>query len=300
MASGPWIGILQTSAVEQRLNWFGRTAPTGGMRGSPCRSFLQIREFLAVSIHEPVGQQRHVFALYSRRQGKETHRGHPSASTCATVAGPRGAATVVDHVVDRDLFALADSATGNDLRSIVDESFPCVGIATVVVVAVGDAVQDDLALGVMPVAVLDVFVSAGSQWGVSGDLTDDVDHPDGFPDSETSAGEDSRSLDIRVPNLHIHDRTVVLDAPRWPELVWPQRLTSGPYGSDAVAVQSMGTVKGFSVDSRCCRGAYHQYQTSIVAYRNDSHYSILYGTALLISGDSHRFSWGRPTAPGFR
>jgi hypothetical protein len=73
----------------------------------------------------------------------------------------------------------------------------------------------------MPVAVLDVFVSVGSQWGVSGDLTDDVDYLDGFPGSETSAGEDSRSLDARVPNLHIHDRTVVLDVPRWPVLVWP-------------------------------------------------------------------------------
>ena len=25
MASGPWIGIPQTSVVEQSLNWFGRT-----------------------------------------------------------------------------------------------------------------------------------------------------------------------------------------------------------------------------------------------------------------------------------
>jgi hypothetical protein len=61
----------------------------------------------------------------------------------------------------------------------------------------------------MPVAVLDVFISVGSQWGVSGDLTNDVDHPDGFPGSETSAGEDSRSLDVRVANLHVYDRTVV-------------------------------------------------------------------------------------------
>jgi hypothetical protein len=70
----------------------------------------------------------------------------------------------------------------------------------------------------MSVAVLDVFVSVGSQWGVSGDLTDDVDYLDGFPGSETSAGEDSRSLDVGVPNLHVHDRTVVLSA-----LVWPNR-----------------------------------------------------------------------------
>lgn len=55
------------------LNWFGRTAPTGGVRGSACQPFLQIRKFLAVPSHEPVGQQRYVFALYIRRQGKETH-----------------------------------------------------------------------------------------------------------------------------------------------------------------------------------------------------------------------------------
>ncbi len=47
---------------------------------------------------------------------------------------------------------------------------------------------------------------------ISDDLTNDVDHSDGFPGSETSAGEDSRSLDVRVPNLHVHDRTVVLVA----------------------------------------------------------------------------------------
>ena len=102
-----------------------------------------------------------------------------------------------------------------------------------VVVAVGDAVQDDRTLGVMPVAVLGVFVLVGSQWGVNGDLTDDVDHPDGFPGSETSAGEDSRSLDVRVPNLHIHDRTVALDAPRWPEQVWRDSIET-QFGQDAV------------------------------------------------------------------
>jgi hypothetical protein len=80
----------------------------------------------------------------------------------------------------------------------------------VVVVAVGDAVQDDRALRVMPVAVLDVFASVGSQWGVHGDLTNDVDHSESFPNSETSVGKDPRSLNVREPNLHIHDRTVVL------------------------------------------------------------------------------------------
>ena len=44
-----------------------------GVRGSACQPFLQIRKFLAVPSHEPVGQQRYVFALYIRRQGKETH-----------------------------------------------------------------------------------------------------------------------------------------------------------------------------------------------------------------------------------
>ena len=79
----------------------------------------------------------------------------------------------------------------------------------------------------MPVAVLDVFVSVGSQWGVSGDLTDDVDYLDGFPGSETSAGEDSRSLDVRVPNLHVHDRTVVLGGLNWFGRTDPFRQSRG-------------------------------------------------------------------------
>tara|TARA_B100000315_G_scaffold157479_1_gene146067 strand:- start:194 stop:391 length:198 start_codon:yes stop_codon:yes gene_type:complete len=44
------------------------------------------------------------------------------------------------------------------------------------------------------------------------DLTNDVDHSEGLPSSETSAGKDPRSLNVREPNLHVHDRTVVLVA----------------------------------------------------------------------------------------
>ena len=75
----PGSAFCSTPPGSRKNFWNSKTpflkgsAPAGGMWGSPCRSFLQIREFLAVSIHEPVGQQRHVFALDSRRQGKETH-----------------------------------------------------------------------------------------------------------------------------------------------------------------------------------------------------------------------------------
>ena len=45
--------------------------------------------------------------------------------------------------------------------------------------------------------------------------------------SDVSRAEDDMANPYPGPIVAVHDLTVALDAPRWPELVWPSRLGIG-------------------------------------------------------------------------
>ena len=110
-------------------------------------------------------------------------------------------ATVVDQIVDADLVAGVDRSASDDFGAAVDVSLPGVGIAGVVVVAVGDAVEDYLAVGIG--AVIGPLVEVGPQRRRVGDLTEDAHDADGFALGEGAAGEDARSFHARRSKLDV-------------------------------------------------------------------------------------------------
>lgn len=142
--------------------------------------------------HEPIGEQRQVFPLLIEGQREEADAGHATAALRAAVARPALAAAVVHEVVDPNLLAGGDRPARHDLGVPVDVTPPGIRIARVVVVAVGLAVEHNLAVGIR--AVLGPLALVGAERCVVGHLADHVDYADPLAGREVAPREHAESL----------------------------------------------------------------------------------------------------------
>jgi hypothetical protein len=154
-----------------------------------------------VLANEPVRQVRPILALQRWWQGEEVAHHFATTPGGATVARPATSARDIDLVVNRDLAAAPNGASGYQLAAGCAMPHPRIRIATVVHMAIRIVEKHHLPIGI--IAVVGSLAVLRPEWSVRRHLSHNVDRANALACGKGAQREQAETLDGRRPRLDI-------------------------------------------------------------------------------------------------